>query len=417
MAKFLPPNPSLDHLKAEAKALLKGLEAGDPKALATIRLVSKYSKLSDAEIRGSDVVLREMQHALALEYGFQGWKELKETIEGRRESKGILHIHCGDSSAGSLRASQVPGKIITWYDPLLQGPTPSGVSYEEWLHIRGQSLNEDGWFSSNEAAVQSLRDMDKNLEQFPRFDEVVLWFDACLFDQLILIRQLDWFAQRDLGKTKLSLICIGEFPGFKRFRGLGELMPDKIATLMPQRHEVSKAETELAVRAWAAYRSPDLRAIEDVLAGDTSVLPYLGSALKRHLQRFPNSKNGLCRMQRKILELVKTEELNFGPLFARLSEMDHPPFFGDNVVMACLQSMANGPAPVIHIEGPAYNPREPGNLGQWRIRILPQAEQILSGRVDFVRTNGIDTWLGGVHLQGRKPTWRWDEADGKIVKM
>ncbi len=417
MAKFLPPNPSLDHLKAEAKALLKALETGDPQALATIRLMGRYSKLSDAEIRESKIVLREMQHALALEYGFQSCKEMKETIEGRRESKGILHIHCGDSSAGSLRASRVPGKIIAWYDPLLEGPNPSGVSYEEWLRVRAQSILDGGWFSSLEAGVQSLRAADKAMEEFSSFDEVVLWFDACLFDQLILIRQLDWFSRQKLGKTKLSLICIGEFPGFKRFHGLGELMPDKLATLMPERHEVTKEETELAIRALAAYRSPDPRAIEDVLTADTSALPYLGAALKRHLQRFPSTRNGLSRMQREILELVKTGELKFGPLFSRLSEMEHPPFFGDTVVMACLRSMANGPSPVIQIEGPAYNPREPGNLGQWQVRVLPEAERVLSGQVDFVRTNGIDTWLGGVHLQGKESAYRWDEKTGKIVSM
>lgn len=74
-------------------------------------------------------------------------------------------------------------------------------------------------------ALKFLEVQDTNLEKFQNHEEAVLWFDACLFDQAILIRQLDWFAHQDLGNTQLSLICIGDFPGFNRFRGLGELNP------------------------------------------------------------------------------------------------------------------------------------------------------------------------------------------------
>ena len=29
--------------------------------------------------------------------------------------------------------------------------------------------------------------------------------------------------------------------------------------------------------------------------------------------------------------------------------------------------------------------------------------------------NGIDQWLGGVHLKGDKAVWRWDRTSGRIV--
>ena len=33
---------------------------------------------------------------------------------------------------------------------------------------------------------------------------------------------------------------------------------------------------------------------------------------------------------------------------------------------------------------------------------------MLDGEADHVALNGIDRWVGGVHLRGAPP-WRWDE--------
>ena len=35
--------------------------------------------------------------------------------------------------------------------------------------------------------------------------------------------------------------------------------------------------------------------------------------------------------------------------------------------------------------------------------------EVLAARRDHVRLNGIDPWVGGVHLAGRSTPWRYDE--------
>ena len=35
---------------------------------------------------------------------------------------------------------------------------------------------------------------------------------------------------------------------------------------------------------------------------------------------------------------------------------------------------------------------------------------VLDGREDRIGLNGIDRWLGGVHLSGGEAVWRWDET-------
>ena len=41
--------------------------------------------------------------------------------------------------------------------------------------------------------------------------------------------------------------------------------------------------------------------------------------------------------------------------------------------------------------------------------------RVLAGGVDQVALNGIDRWIGGVHLYGRQVPWRWDDGTETIV--
>jgi hypothetical protein len=34
---------------------------------------------------------------------------------------------------------------------------------------------------------------------------------------------------------------------------------------------------------------------------------------------------------------------------------------------------------------------------------------VLVGEADQIELNGIDRWLGGVHLTGHEVAWRWDK--------
>jgi len=46
--------------------------------------------------------------------------------------------------------------------------------------------------------------------------------------------------------------------------------------------------------------------------------------------------------------------------------------------------------------------------------ITDTGREVLAGRADQVRLNGINRWLGGVHLVGNEALWRWDERAGGL---
>ena len=79
MQRKLTPATSAENLKKEAKRWLKALRENDAKAIA--RFERAYPKAPGRP------VLRDVQHALAVEYGMAGWKELMAALpQARAES-------------------------------------------------------------------------------------------------------------------------------------------------------------------------------------------------------------------------------------------------------------------------------------------------------------------------------------------
>jgi hypothetical protein len=42
-------------------------------------------------------------------------------------------------------------------------------------------------------------------------------------------------------------------------------------------------------------------------------------------------------------------------------------------------------------------------------------EAVLGGELDHVAHNGLDRWLGGVHLAGHE-AWRWDASAARLIR-
>jgi hypothetical protein len=81
--KSLPPNPSLEHLKYQARDLFNALKRGNAQAFARAREFDpKFTRMSDDEIRAAKASLADAQLIVAREYGFDSWPKLKHHVEG-----------------------------------------------------------------------------------------------------------------------------------------------------------------------------------------------------------------------------------------------------------------------------------------------------------------------------------------------
>ncbi|HEU4413180.1 MAG TPA: DUF1835 domain-containing protein, partial [Candidatus Angelobacter sp.] len=117
----------------------------------------------------------------------------------------MLHITNGDSVVGTFRKVKFPGVYLPWRDVLHDGPVPQTATLGELSDIRAQALADFG-LGGLEDMRTGFAARDRVLEDFHRHEEIVLWFEHDLYDQLQLLQILDWFSQQDLGKVKLSLI-------------------------------------------------------------------------------------------------------------------------------------------------------------------------------------------------------------------
>jgi len=78
----------LDHLKNQAKALRKAHQQRDPDVCTVLRHLRRFQDAGDEEILSADVPLTEVQFALAMEYGFGSWQELRKTAVGLKPPLG-----------------------------------------------------------------------------------------------------------------------------------------------------------------------------------------------------------------------------------------------------------------------------------------------------------------------------------------
>jgi hypothetical protein len=336
----------------------------------------------------------------------------------------MLHIHNGDCSADTAKQSSLAGEHFAWRESLISGPTPSGLSDNEWRRIRAKHLSE-AYGVDEEECERTLLRQEQTLSSYPQHEEVVLWFEHDLFCQVHLIYLLNWFSQRDLGKTKLSLICIGAFPGTENFRGLGVLSAEQLASLFPARQQVTQKQLRLATSAWEAFSSSNPTDIEKVLQGDTSPLPFLKAALQAHLRRFPSTKNGLGLIENRALKLIDEGRKSFTDLFVGFGDAEPVYGLGDAQFWLTLQRLITAELPLLAITNGMNGGEKksetdqqaltPGIARNARIELTELGETVRKGEADFVALNGIDLWLGGAHLNDSKNLWRWDEQSGTLV--
>jgi hypothetical protein len=260
----------------------------------------------------------------------------------------------GDAVVPELAAAAGvdPADVLAWRDVLPDGPVPAGLEPDALAEVRARHLTTRGWSHadavevSQGAALAMLRERDARLAAHPSDAEVVLWFEDDLFDALQLAQIEDRLAGRPGLVTRVRL----------RHQPRGDL-PAALTAREPIDPDPA---------AFAALRSDDPRKWLAV------------PAFARLLEELPDSRTGLGRLERQILEALEPGPLSPGDLFAAATAPEQPPWVGD----ASLFALADELDPFVA--------RADG-----RFALTLKGVAVLAGRATRPRT---DRWLGGVHL-------------------
>jgi hypothetical protein len=315
----------------------------------------------------------------------------------------VLHFTNGTAIIPLIREAGIAGPIIPWNDVLHDGPVPIGLNPVALRQRRAAFLASCGWGSAD-GIGRELADRDAALERLDGIDEIVLWFEHDLYDQLQFLQIVDRLPLD--GAPRLTAVSNDEY--------LGLLSPSKFQQLFVGRRDVTSSERLAARDAWKAFCSPDPRALTDVLPR-VSVLPHMGSALSRHLEQFPSVENGLSRTEQQALEEIASGVTHLGKIYARSHHArESAIFMGDAGFLAHLSALVVGGDPLLRKTVRARSasdrttPSAPPLTLDDEVELTDTGRRVLANDIDRVRRCGIDRWLGGVHLLGNGPVWRWD---------
>jgi RNA polymerase sigma factor (sigma-70 family) len=321
----------------------------------------------------------------------------------------FLHVANGTCTTRLIEAAGIPGRLSIWADPLHDGPVPGGLTDAELLDLRVH--HHAGPEPADVDPVNDLRKWREAIEQHESYDELILWFEHDLFDQLNLIQLLTWIRQRLPAAKVVSLVCIGSFPGHPRFKGLGELTPDELASLLETRQRVGPQQYALAERAWLAFREPTPEALDSLRQGDTAALPYLAAAIVRFLQEYPWTVDGLSRTERRFMALADAGEITLSAAFPRMHDGEDVYYVTDTSLAELAETLSLTSPPLLML-APAES--ADGDVLQGSVKLTDAGRAVLSGEQDRIALCGIDRWFGGVHLERDADLWRWDDQRQRI---
>jgi hypothetical protein len=295
----------------------------------------------------------------------------------------VLHITNGDCAVRVLSRA-VGGELLPWRDVLHEGPVQAGIPLEALSRRRAAFIAQAGW-APLDAAEDQFAQRDRSLRAAATHDEVVLWFEHDLYDQLQLAQLLDWF--RAYPHAQLSLVCEAEY--------LGTMTPGRAAELFRHRRPVTQLQLETAGLAWAAFGSADPFSMSTAPVPE---LPFLGPALRRLLEEYPWRGDGLSRLERQALEALQDGALAFEELFARAHHRrEDPVFLGDAVLAWHLRRLQAD-----DLVEPAWS-------------LTARGRDVLEGRADAWARPRQPRWLGGYEITDGRP--RWDPDLARLVRV
>ncbi len=314
----------------------------------------------------------------------------------------ILNITNGDSAVHIMKQAGLSGVFLPWQDILHEGPVPANLSLEVLSAVRADFIISRGW-GDPQTVRESFVERDNLLKCYGDFSKIILWFEHDLYDQLQLLQILDWFADNYQNDTPLTIICVDHY--------LGMATPAQMKGFLKYEKDVTAEHLNVAKKAWQAFRATTPTAWQGLLKEDTSVMPFLEGSVKRLLEEYPSTINGLSRTAQQALRIIFNGEKRPGRIFGMYQESEERRFLGDLSFWSILQDFVDSQPPLLSL--PAGKELSLPSSPDQTLLLTPIGIEVLQGQSNWLDISPIDRWLGGVHLVPEN-VWCWNPASGVI---
>lgn len=327
-----------------------------------------------------------------------------------------IHVAPGPSAGGCLNQvlRPAPGTLLANHDVLSCGPLLPIESLEQWWRLREDYLRTvDDPELPPFSFAKGGRDLLGNIDLLRDAGTIVLWVGTGLAEQILLVWLVQVLRLVGVGLERLRVIQFSAHPtqGWEVY-SVGLLHPDALASHTPARG-LSDEEIASLDAAWAAITAPEPERLLRLISGPPGPLPFLHRSLRGLLNRYPAFTNGLNWWDTQLLRFTDEE----GPeavrvvAFALIEYTDAGDLVGDAYLFArlCRLGKAELPRPLVQVTD------EGAGLRGARVRLTDAGREVRAGRLNAVELNGIDDWVGGVHLSSAKGTV-WFHRSGTFVR-
>jgi hypothetical protein len=301
----------------------------------------------------------------------------------------------GDHAANALAAHFPDAEVLIWRDVLIEGPVPGGIDDEALADIRAKHIEEAFGMSDVRADFTRRNDAFAKIDDFERIE---LWFETDLHDQLQIIELLSRLANAK--PVAIPQLALATPP-----------LPNHIDDAAKAMRPIIDADYDSAVAIWAAFRSTDPGSVQ-ASAIEKGALPEARASLTRLLEEYPSPRGGLGRIERAALLAIRDGAIAPGLAFRHYQQTEALPFLGDLGFYYRLEKLGLGAKPLVQglPEGGIAKAARTNMTVEYThtpVELTDVGHAVLEGRSDHVNLNGIDRWIGGVHLTGNN-VWRYD---------
>tara|TARA_R110002049_G_scaffold202967_4_gene373477 strand:+ start:2202 stop:3143 length:942 start_codon:yes stop_codon:yes gene_type:complete len=219
-------------------------------------------------------------------------------------SKEPLHITNGTNLTNYLNELEIVGEKLTWEEMLCEGPTTEHIDSAEFLDLRKTFFND--FYDIDLETDKILIELEK-LNHPENYSEIVLWFDFDLFCYINMVAVITLIQQQKM-ELPIYFVQAKSIDGSKLIKGTPERNTQQLLTKYKKKTKLNDQDIELASTIWGIYCGRDHNLLKPFIV-KSSTFKYLSNCLKAHLERFPDSKDGLNIMERNILEIVRDKSI------------------------------------------------------------------------------------------------------------
>jgi hypothetical protein len=320
-----------------------------------------------------------------------------------------LHLFTGDHAAETIRSALRigPDEFLIQHDVISVGPVKAFASRDEWLRTR-----DDFWEGVGGAPdlEEFPHDLVIEAERLASASRLVIWAGAGLSDRLLLPSVL---ALADAMGMTLPPIETAELTSHTSLKvpvlGWGMLRPSDVG--QPKRVELTTERRIRAKRAWTALTATSpvsyLHALE-TLEEDGDLL----AAMSTLIERYPDPVRGLSHWDAALLSNLPDAGADAFTVIGGAFGANHHHLdpVGDVYLFWRMQRLADPGLrePLLTLSG------DLGALRHCRVKLTDLGRQVRDGTANHVEINGIDDWVGGVHLRASTGS-PWYRRNGELI--